>query len=100
MITKLLYILGLLILIGTASAWEINDQSGQGYTGNVTFNADGTGVATINNYPPIDFTYTIDADQNINCSYMFYKISLDYNATGNYIYSPQISGITLIQGGN
>ena len=97
MIKKLLYILGLLILIGTASAdWSIQDSTGT-YNGTVQFNNDGTGTALINNVYNINFDYNIGQDDTITATYLWYRVSLIYNSTGDYIYSPEVSGIELIR---
>jgi hypothetical protein len=94
---KILFALGMLLLIGCASAWQINDQSGHGFVGNVTFYEGGHGVAVISGYPEIDFNWVVNSDNNVDVSYLFYKVTLKYNATGDNLYSPGIENITLIR---
>jgi hypothetical protein len=87
----------LLLLVSAASAWQINDQSGHGFVGNVTFYEGGHGVAVISGYPEIDFNWVVNGDNNVDVSYLFYKVTLKYNATGDNLYSPGIENITLIR---
>ena len=94
---KILFALGMLLLIGCASAWQINDQSGHGFVGNVTFYEGGHGVAVISGYPEIDFNWVVNGDNNVDVSYLFYKVTLKYNATGDNLYSPEVANITLIR---
>lgn len=92
----LVLFVALIFICGAASAWEISDAQNR-YNGTVTFFDNGTGEAYINNVYNINFNYNIGDNDTITATYLWYSLPLYYNATGDYIYSPDIANVTLIR---
>lgn len=86
-----LLIMGL--LVGSASAWTINDTKNR-VEGTIDFYSDGSGVVSVTGGPVIYFTWYQNGDI-IRANYLFYGINIRYNATTDELYSPDVEGVVL-----
>jgi hypothetical protein len=77
----------------TPSTWTL---AGSSHTGTVTLNPDGTGTATIDTYPMISFTYTINRDGNIEGYYWLWSLDGQYDPVQNLITFPSYPGMELL----
>jgi len=94
----LLLIICTIFLVGNAMAlpptWILQNSS---HTGTVTLNPDGTGSATIDNYPTISFTYQMASDGvNGVASYWWWTVPFTYDPVNNVIISPNYPGAELV----
>ena len=90
---KLLILLIICLLVGSASAWTINDERGR-TSGTVDFYGDGTGIVNASGYPLIEFQWYQNGEM-IRATYLFYGVNIYYNATTDELYSPDVSGVVL-----
>lgn len=89
-------LIGLLIvglLVGSASAWTINDTQGR-VTGTVDFYQNGSGVVNATGYPVIDFNW-YQSGEMIKANYLFYGVNIYYNASTDELWSPDVVGVVL-----
>jgi len=81
------------LLIGSASAWTIDDRENR-VAGTVDFYSDGHGILNVTGYPLINFNWYQSGDM-IRASYLFYGINVYYNASTDELYSPSVENVTL-----
>jgi hypothetical protein len=73
---------------------------GSVHTGTVTLDPGGTGLATIDNYPTISFTYALAADGTEGtASYRFWSIPFTYYPASRMITSSRYPGAELVPAG-
>lgn len=81
------------LLIGSASAWTIDDKQGR-VAGTVDFYIDGTGTVNITGGPVIDFAWHQYGDM-IRANYLFYGVNIYYNVERDELFSPDVGNVTL-----
>ena len=81
------------LLVGSASAWIINDTKGR-VNGTVDFYQDGSGVVNATGYPVINFSWYQSGDM-IRANYLFYGVNIYYNSTTDELWSPDVVGVVL-----
>jgi hypothetical protein len=73
---KLLFLcLTIALIIGSVSAWTIVSPE---YTGTVSFYDNGVGVASVNGYPPIHFSWEHDENGYV-ARYLWYSVPFTFN---------------------
>lgn len=88
---KLLLILGILLLVGCASAMTIQ---GSDYKGTITFEANGVGVANIDGYPQTMFSWEWISGNNYEAHWLWYAI--DFTYVDGVVTSPIFPGARLV----
>ncbi len=73
--------------------WTLQDSS---HTGIVTLNPDGTGIANIDNYPTISFSWRMPDGADGIASYWFWSVPFTYDPVNNVITSPNYPGAELV----
>jgi hypothetical protein len=72
---KLMVLIGILLLVGCASAMTIE---GSDYTGTINFEAGGVGVANIDGYPQTMFSWEWISGNDYKARWMWYAIDFTY----------------------
>lgn len=95
---KILLLIGLLLIAGSAQAWTIQST---GYTGTINFFADGTALATVDGYPATEFEWHPMAIQPVGkylyeATYLWYRVQFTYDPVAKTITSPQFPGARLV----
>ena len=96
---KLLLLIGLLLIVGSASAWAIDSKD---YSGTVNFFSDGTAIAIVDGYPATEFAWRPMVVQPTNgnylyeATYLWYRVQFEYNPVAKTITSPQFPGARLV----
>jgi hypothetical protein len=88
---KLLLLIGLLLIVGSASAWTIQSKD---YTGTINFEANGVGTAYVEGYPPTMFSWNWVSGDHYEARYLWYKV--DFTYFNGIITSPQFPGARLV----
>jgi hypothetical protein len=74
---KLLFLcLTIALLIGSVSAWTIVSPE---YSGTVDFYDTGVGVASVNGYPPIHFSWEHVEGKEYVARYLWYSVPFSFN---------------------
>jgi len=88
---RILLLLTVLLLIGSASAWAIDSPA---YSGDVQF-YEGYGVASVDGYPQITFTWYKTGEDKYSARYLWYAV--DFECKDGIITSESFKGHRLIQ---
>ena len=79
--------------VSIVGAWQIQSDR---FQGTITFNPDGSGLAHVNGYPDMGFSWSQTSDNQFQANYWWYTVKYDYDPTTDTFYSPDHPGITLV----
>ena len=88
---KLLFILGLLLIVGSVSAWTIESEN---YSGTIEFYDNGVGTAFIDGYPVTSFSWNWVGGTDYEARWMWYRVDFTYQ--DGVITSPRFPGARLV----